>query len=100
MARKWITGASLSVLTYTMQALPKLLTDDTALKLTPRTPLPVYRMDPFKQFEQRNLFTLAHIFKVDKKQEIQPEITRRLELSCMKLRLQKKRFTYILCLKY
>jgi hypothetical protein len=85
---------------YTLQGTSKKYTFDILNKPAPWQSSTAYRMQPFNHFEQRTLFTLGNIIQVNKLSEPLETVKRRLEISCMKLRLHKKRFTYILCLKY
>jgi hypothetical protein len=94
---------------WRLQAILCLCTQIAAKQLEPGTitikPLPLtiydsYRLQPFVQFQQRKLFSLANIIKVDRPTDATDPVRRRLELQSMKLRLHKRRFTYILSLKY
>lgn len=100
MAKKGYTGVILCVWMYSLQGTPKKYTFDILGKPAHLPNSSIYRMQPFTQFEQRKLFTLGNIIQVNKPAEPLDTAKQGLEISCMKLRLHKKRFTYILCLKY
>lgn len=100
MTKKGYTGVMLCIWMYALHGTSKKSTFDILGKPAPWNNYTTYRMQPFTQFEQRKLFTLGNIIQVNKPSEPLDTVKRRLEVSCMKLRLHKKRFTYILCLKY
>lgn len=97
MAKK---GLVLCIWMYALQGAPKKYPFDIFGKPTSCPSYVHYRLRPFAQFEQHNLFTLGNIIQVHKASEPLDTVKRRLEISCMKLRLHKKGFTYILSLKY